>query len=54
VHLITNGTDVGFDWSRSVLSRTKMKGNGTGSLMSLKLKLGANLWPLMASNYDVI
>ena len=46
-HFVTSGSSIDFDWSLSVLNRTKMKGNVTSSLMSFKLGLGANLWPLM-------
>ena len=46
-HFVTNGLSIDFDWSLSVLNRTKIKGNGTSSLMSFKLELEVNLWPLM-------
>jgi hypothetical protein len=46
-HFVTNGSSIDFDWSLSVLDRTKMKGNGASSLMSFELELGVNLWTLM-------
>jgi hypothetical protein len=46
-HFVTNGSSIDFDWSLGVLNRTKMESNGTSSLMSFKLELGVNLWPLM-------
>jgi len=46
-HFVTNGSSIDFDWSLMVLNRTKLKGMGTSSLMSFRLELGVNLWPLM-------